>query len=139
MALDRAGGHTGGGTAVVIGAGGNGLVAAAALARRGTPVTVLERAPVPGGMAAGAGGPAELAGFVRGPHAAALAELGLSRDDLRLVPPLPTVALDPEGRHVVIAPGRPALGRRRAAPGCRGLRSAERPARPFARVLARRW
>jgi phytoene dehydrogenase-like protein len=101
MALDR----TGGRAALVIGAGANGLVAAAALARRGVAVTVLERAPGPGGMAAGAGGPAELAGFVRGPHDAGLAELGLSRDDLRLGPALPTVALDPEGRHVVIGPG----------------------------------
>ncbi len=102
MALDRNRGCA----AAVIGAGVNGLVAAAALARRGWPVTVLERAPVPGGMATGAGGPVELAQFVRGPHAAVLAELGLSRDDLRLGPPLPTVALDPAGRHVVVAPGR---------------------------------
>lgn len=99
MALDR---NRSGGSAVVIGAGINGLVAAAALARRGMAVTLLERAPVPGGMAVGAGGPVELAQFVRGPHAAALAELGLTRDDLRLGPALPTVALDPRGRHVVL-------------------------------------
>ncbi len=101
MAFDR----NRGGAAAVIGGGVNGLVAAAALARQGWPVTVLERAHAPGGMAAGAGGPVELAQFVRGPHAAALAELGLSRADLRLGPPLPTVALDPAGRHVAIAPG----------------------------------
>src|SRR5690606_24792269 len=91
-------------SAVVIGAGVNGLTAAAALARKGVAVTVLERAPVPGGMAAGAGGPVEMAQFVRGPHPAALAELGLSRDELRLGPPLPTVALDARGGHVVIGP-----------------------------------
>jgi phytoene dehydrogenase-like protein len=99
MALDR----TSARTAVVIGAGVNGLTAAAALARKGVAVTVLERAAVPGGMAAGAGGPAELAQFVRGPHGAVAAELGLSRDELRLGPALPTLALDPEGRHVLIA------------------------------------
>lgn len=89
-------------SAVVIGAGVNGLTAAAALARKRVTVTVVERADAPGGMAAGAGGPAELAQFVRGPHEAALAELGLSRDDLRLDPPVPTIALDPEGRHALI-------------------------------------
>ncbi len=102
MALDRRPDRRGGGSAVVIGAGINGLVAAAALARRGVAVTVVERASRPGGMAAGAGGTAELAQYVRGPHPAALTELGLSPDDLSLGPALPTVALSPAGRHVVI-------------------------------------
>ena len=92
------------GRAVVIGAGVNGLTAAAALARQGLGVTVLERADRPGGMAAGAGGAVELAPFLRGPHPAALAEFGLTPEDLRLGPPLPTVALDPEGCHAVIGP-----------------------------------
>lgn len=87
----------------VIGAGVNGLAAAAALARRGTAVTVLERAEVPGGMAAGAGGAMELAQFVRGPHDVALAELGVTRAALGLGAPVPTLALAADGRHVVIS------------------------------------
>lgn len=118
MALDR----TSSREAVVIGAGINGLTAAAALARKGVAVTVVERANAPGGMMAGTGGPLELAGFVRGPHTAALAELALSREDLRLGPPLPTVSLHAGGRHVVIGPD--------------GLRFADGGAHPDAEAYA---
>ena len=132
MALDRASERT----AVVIGAGINGLTAAAALARRGVAVTVLERAGAPGGMAAGAGGPAELALFVRGPHNASLAELGLSRDELRLGPALPTVALDPGRRHVVIGPDGLRFADGGAHPDAAAFAAVSERLERFARVLA---
>jgi phytoene dehydrogenase-like protein len=132
MAFDR-NGHR---QAAVIGAGVNGLVAAAALARRGVAVTVLERAPVPGGMAVGAGAGAELAQFVRGPHAAALAELGLSVGGLGLGPALPTVALCPAGRHVVLAGGSLRFADGAGHPDAAAFAALHARLSRFARVLA---
>jgi phytoene dehydrogenase-like protein len=87
-------------TAAVIGAGHNGLAAAAALAARGASVTVLERAGAPGGMMAGDG--IEVAHLIWNLHPAALAAFGRDAGALGLGEALPTVALDPGGRHVVI-------------------------------------
>lgn len=109
--------------AVVIGAGINGLTAAAALARKGIAVTVLERGDGPGGMAAGMGGPGELAHSLRGPHPSVLAEFGISAGDLGLGPALATLALDPGGRHVVLGP--------------EGLKFADGGAHPDAAAYAR--
>lgn len=123
-------------SAVVIGAGINGLVAAAALARKGVAVTVLERADAPGGMAAGAGCPMELAGFVRGPHPAALAELGLAPGDLRLGPPVPTLALDAGGQHVVLGPEGLHFADGSAHPDAEAFSAIEARLTRFAGVLA---
>ncbi|MBK0399190.1 NAD(P)/FAD-dependent oxidoreductase [Limibaculum sp. M0105] len=87
--------------AVVIGAGVNGLAAAATLAARGVDVTVVERGRGPGGMMTGAG-QGELGHFVWNLHPAALAELGLGAADLGLGAEVATVLLAADGRHVVI-------------------------------------
>ncbi|HUF55481.1 MAG TPA: NAD(P)/FAD-dependent oxidoreductase [Thermohalobaculum sp.] len=81
---------------VVIGAGHNGLVAAAALAGQGARVTVLEQADAPGGMMAAGH-------LIWNLHPAAMEALGTEAQALGLDgPALPTTALDPGGRHVVI-------------------------------------
>jgi phytoene dehydrogenase-like protein len=83
--------------AIVIGAGHNGLVAAATLARKGRSVCVLERAGRVGGMAQG--------GTLDGVEVPRLAHLLYNLDpDLGAgidAAPLPTVAFDPGGRHVI--------------------------------------
>ncbi len=95
--------------AIVVGAGHNGLTAAATLAKRGKRVLVLERSRNIGGMAQ----TSEIAPGVRGPRLAHLlynlspqvsSELDLEAHGLRIAArDLPTVSLSPEGRHVVIA------------------------------------
>lgn len=95
--------------AIVVGAGHNGLTAAATLARRGKRVLVLERSENIGGMAT----TSEIAPGVRGPRLAHLlynlsplvsSELNLEKRGLRVAAgDLPTVSLSSDGRHVVIA------------------------------------
>ncbi len=95
--------------AIVIGAGHNGLTAAATLAKRGKKVLVLERSESIGGMAK----TSEIAPGVRGPRMAHLlynlnprvaSELNLESRGLRAAAEdLPTVSLSPDGKHVVIA------------------------------------
>jgi phytoene dehydrogenase-like protein len=91
---------------IVIGAGHNGLVAAATLARAGKRVCVVEKAEVSGGMARST----QWSPQARGPQIAHLLynfsptvadELGL-RFETR---PLPTVGLSPDGHHVVMTGG----------------------------------
>lgn len=77
--------------AIVIGAGHNGLSAAAELAGQGKRVCVLERGDGPGGMAAEG-----IAHLVYNLSPKVARDLGL---DLRA---LPTVSLCPEGRHAVM-------------------------------------
>ena len=90
--------------AIVIGAGVNGLVAGAVLARRGKSVCILEAKPAVGGMASLAqdGGPA-LAHLVHNLSPSVRRDIGL--DALKWpfkLTPLPTMSLDPQGRHVVL-------------------------------------
>jgi len=89
--------------AIVIGAGVNGLVAAALLARRGKKVCLLEGARQTGGMAAlrPGEGPA-LAHLVHNLSPAVRRDLGLGRDWPFALTPLATVALAEDGRHVVV-------------------------------------
>ncbi len=99
----------GGYDAIVIGAGHNGLAAAATLAKRGKKVLVLERSQSVGGMAR----TSEIAPGVRGPRMAHLlynfntqltSELNLEQRGLRAAADdLPTVSLSLDGRHVVIS------------------------------------
>jgi len=98
--------------AIVIGGGHNGLVAAAGLARAGRAVCVLERRDEIGGMAAeGAfsdGTPKpRMAHLLYNLSPAVLADLDHDRKALFETRALPTVCLDPEGGHVVVAEGRP--------------------------------
>lgn len=92
---------------VVIGAGHNGLTAAATLARKGKSVCVVERSGDIGGMAgnvalaAGVEGP-ELAHLVYNLDPSAVRGLGLGSEIKRGSVELPTVSLCPDGRHVVL-------------------------------------
>ena len=98
--------------AIVVGAGHNGLVAAATLARRGRKVLVLERAEAIGGAAR----TTHLAPGLRCPQLAHLLfnlsptvaqELNLAAHGLEFAATdLPTLSLAPEGRHVLVSGGR---------------------------------
>jgi phytoene dehydrogenase-like protein len=92
--------------AVVIGAGHNGLAAAAVLAGKGKRVLVVERSASVGGMAAkglldGVVVP-RLAHLVYNLNPTVAREIGLGLN----LNPVPTVALSADGRHVVIEDGR---------------------------------
>jgi phytoene dehydrogenase-like protein len=123
-------------TAVVIGAGQNGLAAAAALAARGARVTVVEKGVGPGGLMTGSG-TGELGLFVRGLHPAALAEFGVEARDLGLGPALPTVALAPDGRHVVIEGDRARFADGRPHPDAAAYRALRWRIARFAAVFER--
>ncbi len=113
--------------AVVIGAGVNGLVAAAALARAGGDVTVIERGSAPCGMMA-------LGLFARGPHPAALETLGLKA--AALGPAISTVALCPSGRHVMVEGAEARFADGSAHPGAERWRVLSHRLDRFATALA---
>jgi phytoene dehydrogenase-like protein len=96
--------------AVVVGAGHNGLVCAAYLARAKRRVLVLERAEEVGGAARtveivpGYRGPA-LLHTVDGLRRSVIRELGLEREGLRILhPDVPAFAPDPDGGGIVLHP-----------------------------------
>ena len=93
--------------AIVIGAGHNGLVCAACLARAGMKVLCLEASDRAGGMSA----PRTLSGAYQFAGVAHVAyplasnvrqELGLEKFGYRPGPPIDTVVLDQDGRHLTI-------------------------------------
>jgi phytoene dehydrogenase-like protein len=101
--------------AIIVGAGHNGLVAAATLARAGRKVAVLEQADAVGGaartvhFAPGLRGP-QLAHLLYNLSPTVVQELDLAAHGLEFAATgLPTVSLAPAGRHVVLAGDRAAL------------------------------
>jgi phytoene dehydrogenase-like protein len=92
---------------IIIGAGHNGLVCAAYLARSGQKVLVLEAADTPGGLAAGRefhpGFHASVAHSVSHFSKKVAGDLNLSTHGYQTTSnPMPTVGLSSDGRHVVV-------------------------------------
>ena len=92
---------------IIIGAGHNGLVCAAYLAKAGQKVLVLESADTPGGLAASrefhAGFSAPVAHSVNHFQQKIASDLNLESHGLSLQPGPPrTIGLSPDGNHVVL-------------------------------------
>ncbi|KIC20065.1 phytoene desaturase family protein [Leisingera sp. ANG-Vp] len=119
--------------AIVIGAGHNGLAAAATLARKGKSVCVIEKNNTAGGMARNttlAGGieVPEIAHLLYNLHPKVKKELGLGTSRAPLeVQELPAVSLSADGNHAVIRNGRAELPDGRPHP----------EAEPFAELMRR--
>ena len=128
--------------AIVIGAGHNGLTAAATLARKGKRVCVLERSDQVGGMmtdgalAPGVSAP-RMAHLLYNLNATAARELGLGgRIPLRTAK-LPTVSLSPDGLHTVIENGQAWLSDGTAHPQAEVFAALHTRLIRFAGLLAR--
>ncbi|WP_308446172.1 phytoene desaturase family protein [Roseovarius pelagicus] len=97
--------------AIVIGGGINGLSAASVLARRGKSVCLLEQSETLGGMAApGPDGAPRCAHLLYNLSPVVRADIGLGKGGWPFrTTPLPTVALAPDGAHVVLHAGEATL------------------------------
>ena len=128
--------------AIVVGAGHNGLVAAATLATAGRKVLVLERADAVGGAAR----TVHLAPGLRGPQLAHLLynlsptvvqELNLAAHGLEFAATdLPTTSLAPDGRHVAVLGSRATLADGRPHPDGPAFAALRERLVRFAGVLA---
>ena len=89
--------------AVVIGGGINGLVAATVLARKGRKVCLVEQSGTLGGMAAGGDSGLRMAHLLWNLSPLVRLEVGMDAHKWPFaLTKVPTVALDPEGRHVIV-------------------------------------
>ncbi len=127
--------------AIIIGAGHNGLTAAATLAGKGKTVCVLERSDRIGGMSrsadlAGVSVP-QIAHLLYNLSPAAMRDLGIGNGiPLRTIP-LPTIALSPDGQHVVLGNGKLAFADGSAHPDAAAYMTLHSRLTSFAALLGR--
>ncbi|MBZ0128208.1 MAG: NAD(P)/FAD-dependent oxidoreductase [Rhodobacteraceae bacterium] len=127
---------------IVIGAGHNGLAAAATLARKGRRVCVLERSDTLGGMA-GNFSPAKgvtaprMAHLLYNLNPKVARDLGLGERIPLKTLALPSVALSPDGNHVVVEAGKARFADGRAHPDAAAFAALHDRLTRFAGLLAK--